>query len=153
WIDIGGKNGGFRFQPSEFMKIILALSLAKYLHDDPKLPIGPRGGGRTLKDLIVPAGLPGIPFVLVAEQARPRTALILAGIFVTVMALGKMRLWSLAKLVAGLTAFSYVAWNYILHDYQKRRVSSFLNPELDIRGANWHSHHARVAIGNGGFFG
>lgn len=153
WIDIGGKNGGFRFQPSEFMKIVLALALAKYLHDDPKLPIGPGGGGRTLKDLIVPAVLAGIPFALVAKQPDLGTALILAGIFVSVMALGKMRWKSLVSLIAGLSAFSYLAWNYILHDYQKRRISSFLNPELDIRGANWHSHHARVAIGNGGFFG
>ncbi|MGZ5971465.1 MAG: rod shape-determining protein RodA, partial [Polyangiales bacterium] len=153
WIDIGGKNGGFRFQPSEFMKIVLALSLAKYLHDDPKLPIGPGGGGRTLKDLVVPAVLAGIPFALVAKQPDLGTALILAAIFVSVMSLGKMRWKSLAYLAVSLTAFGYVAWGYILHDYQKRRVLSFLNPELDIRGANWHSHHARVAIGNGGFFG
>lgn len=153
WIDIGGKQRGFRFQPSEFMKIILALSLAKYLHDDPKVPVGPSGGGRTLKDLIVPAVLAGIPFALVAKQPDLGTALILAGIFVSIMALGKMRWKSLVTLVLGLAAFSYVAWEYVLHDYQKRRVTSFINPELDIRGANWHSHHARVAIGNGGLFG
>ncbi len=153
WIDIGGKQRGFRFQPSEFMKIILAVSLAKYLHDDPKVPVGPSGGGRTLKDLVVPAVLAGIPFALVAKQPDLGTALILAGIFVSIMALGKMRWQSLVTLVVGLTAFSWVAWNYILHDYQKRRVYSFINPELDIRGANWHSHHARVAIGNGGLFG
>ena len=153
WIDIGGKQRGFRFQPSEFMKIILAVSLAKYLHDDPKVPVGPSGGGRTLKDLIVPALLAGIPFALVAKQPDLGTALILAGIFVSIMALGKMRWQSLLTLVAGLSAFSWVAWNYILHDYQKRRIYSFINPELDIRGANWHSHHARVAIGNGGLLG
>jgi rod shape determining protein RodA len=153
WIDIGGKQRGFRFQPSEFMKIILAISLAKYLHDDPKVPVGPTGGGRTLKDLIVPAVLAGIPFALVAKQPDLGTALILAGIFVSIMSLGKMRWQSLATLTVGLTAFSWVAWNYILHDYQKRRVYSFINPEADIRGANWHSHHARVAIGNGGLFG
>ena len=153
WIDIGGKQRGFRFQPSEFMKIILAVSLAKYLHDDPKVPVGPSGGGRTLKDLIVPALLAGIPFALVAKQPDLGTALILAGIFVSIMALGKMRWQSLLTLIAGLSAFSWVAWNYILHDYQKRRIYSFINPELDIRGANWHSHHARVAIGNGGIFG
>ncbi len=153
WIDIGGKQRGFRFQPSEFMKIILAISLAKYLHDDPKVPVGPAGGGRTLKDLVLPAVLAGIPFALVAKQPDLGTALILAGIFVSIMSLGKMRWQSLLKLVIGLGAFSWVAWNYILHDYQKRRVYSFINPELDIRGANWHSHHARVAIGNGGFFG
>ena len=153
WIDIGGKQRGFRFQPSEFMKIILAISLAKYLHDDPKVPVGPTGGGRTLKDLIVPAVLAGIPFALVAKQPDLGTALILAGIFVSIMSLGKMRWQSLATLTVGLSAFSWVAWNYILHDYQKRRVYSFINPEADIRGANWHSHHARVAIGNGGLFG
>jgi len=153
WIDIGGKQRGFRFQPSEFMKIILAISLAKYLHDDPKVPVGPSGGGRTLKDLVVPAVLAGIPFALVAKQPDLGTALILAGIFVSIMSLGKMRWQSLVTLVLGLSAFSWVAWNYILHDYQKRRVYSFINPELDIRGANWHSHHARVAIGNGGVFG
>jgi len=153
WIDIGGKQRGFRFQPSEFMKIILAISLAKYLHDDPKVPVGPTGGGRTLKDLVVPAVLAGIPFALVAKQPDLGTALILAGIFVSIMALGKMRWRSLVTLVFGLGAFSWIAWNYILHDYQKRRIYSFINPELDIRGANWHSHHARVAIGNGGFFG
>jgi rod shape determining protein RodA len=153
WIDIGGKQRGFRFQPSEFMKIILAVSLAKYLHDDPKVPVGPSGGGRTLKDLVVPAVLAGIPFALVAKQPDLGTALILAGIFVSIMALGKMRWQSLLTLIAGLTAFSWLAWNYILHDYQKRRIYSFINPELDIRGANWHSHHARVAIGNGGLFG
>ncbi len=116
WIDIGGKERGFRFQPSEFMKIILAVALAKYLHDDPKVPIGPSGGGRTLKDLIVPAVLAGIPFALVARQPDLGTALILAGIFVSIMALGKMRWQSLVTLVVGLSAFSYVAWNYILHD-------------------------------------
>lgn len=153
WIDIGGKERGFRFQPSEFMKIILAMSLAKYLHDDPKIPVGPGGGGRRLTDYIVPAVLAGIPFALVAKQPDLGTALILLGIFVAVMALTRIRWQSLTLLVAGVTATSLVAWNYLLHDYQKRRITSFINPELDIRGANWHSHHARVAIGNGGLFG
>ena len=153
WIDIGGKERGFRFQPSEFMKIILAVALAKYLHDDPRLPVGPGGSGRTLKDLIVPTILAGIPFALVAKQPDLGTSLILLGIFVSIMALGKMRWQSLLTLVTSIGIATPVLWNYVLHDYQKRRVISFINPELDIRGANWHSHHARVAIGNGGFFG
>lgn len=153
WIDIGGKDRGFRFQPSEFMKLVLAIVLAKYLHDDPKVPLGPHGGGRTLKDLVVPAVLAGIPFALVAKQPDLGTALILAGIFVSIMGLTRIRWQSLASLAVGLGLFSWIAWNYILHDYQKRRVYSFINPEADIRGANWHSHHARVAIGNGGLFG
>jgi rod shape determining protein RodA len=153
WIDIGGKERGFRFQPSEFMKIILAIALAKYLHDDPKLPVGPGGGGRTLKDFIVPVILAGIPFALVAKQPDLGTSLILLGIFLSIMALGKVRWQSLVTLAVGIAVAAPLLWNYVLHDYQKRRVISFINPELDIRGANWHSHHARVAIGNGGLWG
>ncbi len=153
WIDIGGKDRGFRFQPSEFMKIILAISLAKYLHDDPKLAVGPGGGGRTLKDFIVPSILAGIPFALVAKQPDLGTSLILAGIFISVMAMGKIRWQSLATLVVSIAVAAPVLWNYVLKDYQKQRVISFINPELDIRGANWHSHHAKIAIGNGGFSG
>ena len=153
WIDIGGKERGFRFQPSEFMKIILAIALAKYLHDDPKLPVGPGGGGRTIKDFIVPAILAGIPFALVAKQPDLGTSLILLGIFLSIMALGKVRWQSLLTLAAGIAVAAPLLWNYVLQDYQKRRVISFINPELDIRGANWHSHHARVAIGNGGLWG
>jgi len=153
WIDIGGKERGFRFQPSEFMKIVLALTLAKYLHDDPKIPVGPGGGGRTLKDFVVPTVLAGIPFFLVARQPDLGTSLILLGIFVSVMALGKMRWRSLVSLVVALGVAMPVLWTYVLKDYQKKRFISFINPELDIRGSGWHAHHARVAIGDGGWLG
>lgn len=153
WIDIGGKDRGFRFQPSEFMKIILAISLAKYLHDDPKLPAGPGGGGRGLKDLVGPAIIAGIPFGLVAKQPDLGTGLILLGVFVSIISLAKIRWQSLAWLVGTFAVVAPVIWTYLLHDYQKRRFISFINPELDIRGANWHAHHARIAIGDGGLWG
>lgn len=153
WIDIGGKDRGFRFQPSEFMKIILAISLAKYLHDDPKLPAGPGGGGRGLKDLVGPAIIAGIPFGLVAKQPDLGTGLILLGVFVSIISLAKIRWQSLAWLVGTFAVVAPVIWTYLLHDYQKKRFISFINPELDIRGANWHAHHARIAIGDGGLWG
>lgn len=153
WIDIGGKDRGFRFQPSEFMKIILAISLAKYLHDDPKLPAGPGGGGRGLKDLVGPAIIAGIPFGLVAKQPDLGTGLILLGVFVSIISLAKIRWQSLAWLVGTFAVVAPVIWAYLLHDYQKKRFISFINPELDIRGANWHAHHARIAIGDGGLWG
>ncbi|GAC1352059.1 MAG: rod shape-determining protein RodA [Polyangiales bacterium] len=153
WIDIGGKDKGFRFQPSEFMKIFLAIALAKYLHDDPKVPIGPGGGGRTIKDLVVPTVIAGIPFALVAKQPDLGTSLIILGIFVSVMALGKMRWRSLATLAISFGVAAPLVWTYVLQPYQKTRVLSVINPELDIRGSGWHAHHARVAIGDGGLFG
>jgi rod shape determining protein RodA len=149
WIDIGT----FRFQPSEFVKLTLTVALARYIHDDARVPVGPGGAGRGLIDLAVPAVLMGIPFALVAKQPDLGTALILLGIFVAMMSLWKFRWQSLVALVASLASVSMFAWFYLLKDYQKKRIESFINPELDIRGANWHAHHARVAIGNGGTFG
>jgi rod shape determining protein RodA len=149
WIDIGT----FRFQPSEFVKLTMTLALAKYIHDDARVPTGPSGSGRTLVDLVMPAVLAGIPFALVAKQPDLGTALILMGIFIAMMSLWKFRLRSLVTLVLSVVSVSMFSWFYLLHDYQKRRIFSFLNPEQDIRGANWHAHHARVAIGNGGSWG
>jgi rod shape determining protein RodA len=153
WIDIGGKDRGFRFQPSEFMKLFLAIALAKYLHDDPRLPTGPGSGGRTLKDLIAPAIIAGVPFLLVAKQPDLGTGLVLLGVFVSIMGLAKIRWQSLALLVGTLSTASPIVWSYGLKTYQRQRFLSYINPENDIRGANWHAHHARVAIGNGGLFG
>jgi len=143
WIVLGS----FQFQPSEFMKLALAIALAKFLHDDP------RGEGRTLKDLVVPVLLTLIPVVLIMRQPDLGTAIILMLIFFTIALLIRLR-WESVVAVAGIAAVLVsLAWSYGLKDYQRQRVTSFLNPEADLRGAGWQAHHARVAIGNGGLFG
>jgi rod shape determining protein RodA len=143
WIVLGS----FQFQPSEFMKLGLTIALAKFLHDDP------RGEGRTLKDLIIPALLTVIPVLLILRQPDLGTAIILMLIFGTIVSLMRLR----ARSVAGLFGIGGVlvplAWLYGLKEYQRQRITSFLNPEADLRGAGWQAHHARVAIGNGGLFG
>lgn len=143
WIVVGS----FQFQPSEFMKLALAIALAKFLHDDP------RGEGRTLKDLIVPFLLTILPVVLILRQPDLGTAIILMLIFFSIAILIRLRWASVASLV-GIAAITVpLAWNFGLKDYQRQRITSFLNPEADLRGAGWQAHHARVAIGNGGLFG
>jgi rod shape determining protein RodA len=143
WIVLGS----FQFQPSEFMKLALAIALAKFLHDDP------RGEGRTLKDLVVPVLLTIIPVVLILRQPDLGTAIILMLIFFSIALLIRLR-WASALSLAGIAAIILpLAWNFGLKDYQRQRVTSFLNPEADLRGAGWQAHHARVAIGNGGLFG
>lgn len=139
WIYIGS----FSFQPSEFMKLFLIIALAKYLHDDP------RAEGRTLGNLVVPAGLALVPVALVMRQPDLGTALILGLTFATICVLGGIRAKSVATLAAVFATLLPIAWNYVLKDYQKQRVVSFLNPEANILGANWHAHHARIAIGSG----
>ncbi len=143
WIQIGS----FGFQPSEFMKLFLIIALAKYLHDDPKTE------DRTLRDLLVPAILVAIPTFLILRQPDLGTALILLLVFGTVCLLTKIKWQSLVSLVVAGGIAAPLLWTYVLKDYQKQRILVFLNPEANILGSGWHAHHARVAIGAGGFTG
>ena len=151
WIYIGS----FSLQPSEFMKLFLIVALAKYLHDDPK------SEGRTLVDMIVPALLTAVPTLLVLLQPDLGTALILGLVFLSVLSLTRIQRRSMIWLLGGGTAFGVVGgkllfpflWDHVLKDYQKLRITAFLNPESNIQGMNWHAHNARVAIGNGGWMG
>jgi rod shape determining protein RodA len=143
WIQIGS----FSLQPSEFMKIFLIVALAKYLHNDPKTE------GRKLADLVVPAAFAALPVLLVLRQPDLGTALILLLIFVSIAAMMRIQRRSLAWLAGGVIVFGRLAWSYLLKPYQKQRISSFLNPEANLLGANWHAHHARVAIGAGRLLG
>ena len=139
--------GSFGFQPSEFMKLFLIIALAKYLHDDPK------NEGRRIPDLVIPALIALVPTLLVLKQPDLGTALILSLVFASICALTRIQWKSLLTLAIGFMVLLPVLWNYVLKDYQKQRISSFLNPEQNILGSNWQVHHARVAIGNGGWAG
>lgn len=139
--------GGFSFQPSEFMKIFVILVVAKYLHNDPKTE------PRTLIDLAVPLALTAIPVTLVMAQPDLGTSLIYVLTVGTILAMTKLQVRSLLWL-AGIVAISVpLAWNYLLHDYQKARVTSFLDPEGDKTGTGWHAFQSKTAIGNGGLWG
>jgi rod shape determining protein RodA len=143
WIYVGS----FSLQPSEFMKLFLIIAVAKYLHDDPK------SEGRTLKDLAIPALIAAVPMVLILAQPDLGTALILLLVFVTICALTRIAWRSLVSLGIGAAVVLPLVWTYVLKEYQKSRITAFLNPDANIHGTGYHSHHARVAIGNGGIFG
>lgn len=143
WIEFGA----FRFQPSEFTKVFLVIALAKNLHDDPKPE------GRTLRDLAVPALITLLPAALILRQPDLGTATIHVLVFLTVALLTKLRWKSIALAVGTAVPTVIVMWNYVLQEYQKDRVRTFLNPESDMLGRGWHAHHARVAIGNGSLTG
>ncbi len=142
WINIGS----FSFQPSEFTKICLIIALAKYLHNDPK------NEERTLKDLAIPAAITAVPALLVARQPDLGTALVHVLIFVAVAAITRIRRRSMVNFfLVGVTAVPLI-WQFAL-PYQRDRVTAFLNPSEDLSGSGYHAYHARIAIGNGGFFG
>lgn len=143
WIPIGG----FSLQPSELMKVFFIVALAKHLHDDP------RTEGRTLKDLVIPGLILALPMSLILAQPDLGTALIVAAIFGSIMFLTHLKLRSLFTLVTSFVVSAPLTWTYLLKDYQRERMISFLSPEDDILGKGWHAYQAKVAIGSGGMTG
>ena len=141
WLSIGG----FRFQPSEIMKLVVPLAVAWYLADR-ILP--PR-----LIFVAVSLALVGLPALLILQQPDLGTALLIAasGLFVLFLAgIG----WSYIVGAVGLAAASaWPAWQFVLKDYQKQRILTMLDPESDKLGAGWNIIQSKTAIGSGGLDG
>jgi len=143
WIQLGS----FTFQPSEFMKIVMILAVARYLADDPKLE------PRTLFDLIPPLALTALPVALVMAQPDLGTSLSYALTAFSVLAMMKIRRRALLSLLVGIGGASVLIWKYGMREYQKERITSFLDPQEDLSGTGWHAMQSRTAIGNGGLTG
>jgi rod shape determining protein RodA len=142
WFDLGA----FHLQPSELMKVLTIIALAKYIHDTPSLD------GRTLRHILVPLFLAGLPILLVAAQPDLGTALIIGLISATVVVIARLRMNTLGGIiVAGVLAIAPL-WEYALHDYQRNRVLAFINPALDPATA-WQPRQAMNAVGSGRFIG
>ncbi|MBT8765406.1 rod shape-determining protein RodA [Pseudomonas boanensis] len=142
WINIPGV---IRFQPSEFMKIIMPATIAWYLSRHNLPP--------KLKHIAVSLVLILVPFVLILKQPDLGTALLIlaSGAFVLFMA-GLQWRW-IAGAVAALVPVAVGMWYFVLHDYQKQRVLTFLDPESDPLGTGWNIIQSKAAIGSGGVFG
>jgi len=140
WLDLGV----VRFQPSEIMKIAVPLACAWLVHDRPLPP-----DFRTLVALAV-AIL--VPVLLIAEQPDLGTSLLVAaggGLVVLLAGLQFRYILGIGALLAGAVP---VLWHF-LHDYQRQRVLTFLNPQDDPLGAGYHTIQSQIAIGSGGLFG
>ncbi|MEN2506362.1 rod shape-determining protein RodA [Stutzerimonas stutzeri] len=142
WISIPGV---IRFQPSEFMKIIMPMTIAWYLSAR-ALPPG-------IKHTMVSLGLILTPFVLILKQPDLGTSMLVlvSGAFVLFMAGLRWR-WILGA-VAALVPVAVGMWYFVLHNYQKQRVHTFLDPESDPLGTGWNIIQSKAAIGSGGVFG
>lgn len=140
WLNLGVVT----IQPSEIMRLALPMMLAWYFHKR-------EGQIRTL-DFIVAATLVAVPVVLIVHQPDLGTALLVlaAGFFVIFFA-GLPWKWLIAMGLAGL-AFLPVAWT-LMHDYQRQRVLTLIDPMTDPLGKGFHTLQAMIAIGSGGVFG
>lgn len=141
WLDLGV----LRFQPSELMKLALPMMCAFYLHNRP-LPL-------SLKDAAVTTLIIAGPTVLIFLQPDLGTALLVAGAGFVVILLAGLPWKVIWSLVAGAVPTCYIAWQYLLHDYQRGRVLTLLDPQRDPLGSGYHIIQSQIAIGSGGVFG
>lgn len=143
WIDLGF----FRLQPSEPAKLMLVISLASYYARKEVID------GYSLKQMIMPILLTGLPFVLILMQPDLGTALMLGIIFVSMTLLVKLKFSTLATLSGTALTVVIFAWEKLLKDYQKQRIQTFLNPEDDKMGHGYQIMQSKIAVGSGGKFG
>lgn len=141
WLDLGV----MRIQPSEFLKLVMPLTIAAFLSRD-NLP--PRNLNIILAFIML-----AIPTALIILQPDLGTAILVAvSGFIAIFLAGLSFWWLIAGCAAGAVALP-VMWNYVLHDYQKQRVLTFINPESDPLGAGYHIIQSKIAIGSGGIYG
>jgi rod shape determining protein RodA len=140
WLDLGI----VRFQPSELVKLAVPLMIAWYLAEKRLPPSWQR--------LSVAALMIIVPVLLIAKQPDLGTALLVAsaGIFVLFLAGISWRL--IGGLMVAAAAVAPIAW-YLMRDYQRQRVLTFLDPEKDPLGAGYHIIQSKIAIGSGGLYG
>ena len=140
WLGVGA----FSFQPSEIMKLALPMMLAWYFS---RIALPPNA-----RQLALAGILTVIPVALIARQPDLGTAILVFGSGFAILFLAGMR-WRILMLMATAAAIAVpFAWHY-LHDYQRRRVLTLLDPSSDPLGAGYHTLQGMIAIGSGGFFG
>lgn len=140
WLNLGL----FRFQPSELMKLAVPMTCAWYLHERP-LPPGWGSLGALAVVILIPVGL-----VAVEPDLGTAALIAIAGLLVIILA--GLRVRVMVAMVTLAAAAAWFGWSF-MHDYQKKRVLTFLNPQTDPLGAGYHIIQSQIAIGSGGVFG
>lgn len=140
WIDLGF----FSFQPSEIMKTAMPMALAAFLYHR---PIPPRW-----REVAAAFVLMLVPLALIVEQPDLGTALLVGCAGAFVVYLSGLRWRVIIGLLIVLLALAPLVW-LRMHDYQRDRVLTFLNPSRDPLGAGYHITQSKIAIGSGGLFG
>ena len=142
WINLGF----IQIQPSELMKICLVLALAKYFHSAATEDM------RNIRFLLIGLSLLVLPFILVATQPDLGTATVITAVGIAMFFLAGAPLWIFITGFIGACAAAPLGW-VLLHDYQKKRVLTFLDPERDPLGAGYHITQSKIALGSGGWEG
>ncbi len=142
WIDLGI----MRLQPAEFAKLIMVIILAKFLDQS----------GEKLKSIryvLLSALYVGIPAVLILIEPDLGSALVVVFTWLAMLLTSKMNKKHLAVLLLGAVLVSSFSWFFVLHDYQKNRIYTFLNPSIDPQGRGYNVLQSIIAVGSGSILG
>jgi rod shape determining protein RodA len=140
WFDFGF----FSFQPSEFVKIVVIIILAKYLA---------KAGDYALKKIMISGAYTFLLVVLIVLQPDLGSSLALVFIWFSMLAVsGVKKKYIVIILLLGLITFAG-SWSFVLEGYQKERIVTFLNPQLDPLGSGYNVIQSMVAIGSGSIWG
>ncbi len=143
WIKL---PGGIHFQPSEWVKVVLIVAMARYF-------AGLAGKELTWGDIGKAGLMVGVPMLLVLKQPDLGTSLTYVPVLIIGLFLGGLQ-WkkALILIVAGL-ALVVPVWSKVLKPYQKQRLTSFLNPDTDPKGSGYQVKQSLIAVGDGGIWG
>lgn len=151
-IGIGAKGaqrwlgvGGFRFQPSEIMKLAMPLTIAAFLSRQYMPP--------KLLHIMITLALIAIPTALIIKQPDLGTAILVLVSGMVVLFYAGLQWWYIAVAMIVFGASLWPVWHYMLHDYQQKRVLMLLDPSSDPLGAGWNIIQSKTAIGSGGLHG
>jgi rod shape determining protein RodA len=139
WIGFGG----FRMQPSEFMKLSMVICLAKYFENDKTV------GGYGFRELLLPAILVAVPALLIMLQPDLGTAMIILLTFGSLMMFIRIQPRTLVILATVAAVCAPLAYRYGLKQYQRQRIITFINPMSDPKGAGYNSIQSMIAVGSG----
>lgn len=142
WIDLGF----FRFQPSELAKIFMIIVLAKYFSEHIQEM-------HRLKHIVISGIYTAIPVILIALQPDLGTALVFCVIWLGMILVAGIRKIYLLAVAGGIFLFIPLAFKFLLKEYQRQRILTFLDPARDPLGAGYNVLQATIAVGSGGLFG
>ncbi|AWF82498.1 rod shape-determining protein RodA [Microbulbifer sp. A4B17] len=141
WLEIGG----FRFQPSEVMKLGVPMAVAAYLHQR-RLP-------PSLPTVVGALAIVAIPAALIVRQPDLGTSILIAASGLFALYLAGLSWKMIGAAAMALVVAAYPIWHWGLHDYQRQRILTLLNPDVDRFGAGWNIFNSKAAIGSGGVYG
>ncbi|MBI4118364.1 MAG: rod shape-determining protein RodA [Parcubacteria group bacterium] len=138
--------GGFTVQPSDPVKILIILILAKYFSRR-HIEIA------HVRHILVSGFYAFVPFILVFLQPDLGSAIIIFSIWLGMVIIAGVSKKHLALVFAIGAAVFFLLWSFVFHDYQKERILTFLNPLTDLQGAGYNAYQSTIAVGSGGVIG